>query len=428
MSDVFAVTCGHIPFAGSAVLRTILGASRPARSSSGHSLSQMPKLIPGQRHDALRIGLIVLIKIGIVVVLAIVGGGLGKPARAGTISYEMVTIGDPGNAADTTGYGAVNYEYRIGKHEVTIGQYAAFLNAVLKTDTYVPSLYAGGMANVQAISGISRSGSQGSLAYSVIGPFGATPAGADSPSNRPITHVNWMDAARFANWMSNGQPNGPQGPTTTENGAYDLVNVAPFTAPALNTINPNTGAAPRYRIPTENEWYKAAYYRGGGTNTGYWKHATQSDLDPGNAIGSTTNQANYYAGHVTGSFSVTQTSAEFFSSQQNYLTNVGAFTGSAGAYGTFDQTGNVWEWNDLDGAASGNRGLRGGSWNDGWANMSSAARSSNFFFIEDSFIGFRLAGLAPSAVPEIDPAGISGILALVGFSLGMLERRRRRSA
>ena len=46
-------------------------------------------------------------------------------------------VGNAGNAADpATGYGAVGYAYRIAKNETTIGQYAEFLNAVAKTDTY----------------------------------------------------------------------------------------------------------------------------------------------------------------------------------------------------------------------------------------------------------------------------------------------------
>ncbi len=55
-------------------------------------------------------------------------------AQAGPISVALVTVGDPGNAADSTGFGAVNYAYQIGKYDVTTSQYAAFLNAVAATD------------------------------------------------------------------------------------------------------------------------------------------------------------------------------------------------------------------------------------------------------------------------------------------------------
>ena len=71
---------------------------------------------------------------------------LSAPAGADQITYDMVTVGNPGNANDTGGTfnGAVNYEYQIGKYHVTIGQYTAFLNAVAVTDTY--SLYNANMA------------------------------------------------------------------------------------------------------------------------------------------------------------------------------------------------------------------------------------------------------------------------------------------
>ncbi|MGA2034536.1 MAG: hypothetical protein ABSG68_20000 [Thermoguttaceae bacterium] len=49
-------------------------------------------------------------------------------ARASTITMAMVTVGDPGNAADTNGYVDVGYTYQIGKYDVTTAQYTAFLN------------------------------------------------------------------------------------------------------------------------------------------------------------------------------------------------------------------------------------------------------------------------------------------------------------
>ena len=90
----------------------------------------------------------------------------------GEASIEFVTVGDPGNAADTavmwwdggtTGYGSVPYVYQMGKYDVTVGQYVEFLNAVAKTDTY--GLYNSTM-HWSPIN-ITRSGDSGSYSYAV---------------------------------------------------------------------------------------------------------------------------------------------------------------------------------------------------------------------------------------------------------------------
>jgi formylglycine-generating enzyme required for sulfatase activity len=321
------------------------------------------------------------------------------------VTYEMVTVGDAGNDNDTTGYGAVGYDFQIGKYDVTIGQYAEFLNAVAATDTY--SLYNATLGFDPNIAGISQSGTSGSYTYSVIG-----------SANRPITYVSWWDSARFANWMANGQPTGIQTGTTTENGAYNVNGATSGNAVAKNATNPNTSAAPTFFIPTENEWYKAAYYSpvlnsGSG---GYYTYATQSNTDPGNVVGSGANQANYN----NGVYSVTQSGS--FSLSQNYLTDVGAFTNSASFYSTFDQSGNVFQWNDLDGTADFPRGLRGGGWSLGAFNMSSANRGSLATSGEGPNIGFRLAGPVP--VPE--PS--TWVMAAGGLACVAWRTLRRRGA
>ena len=337
-------------------------------------------------------------------------------APAGAVSIDMVTVGDAGNAGDTRGgvntfgFGAVAYDYQIGKYDVTIGQYTAFLNAVAATDTY--SLYDAHMGFGRDIMGISCTGQPGSYSYSVIG-----------SANRPITFVSWFDSARFANWMANGQPTGAQTSTTTENGAYNVNGAISGNAVAKNVTNPNTSAAPTFYVPTENEWYKAAYYSptlnsGSG---GYYAYATQSNTAPGNVVGSATNQANYALGEV---FSVTQSATR--DGSQNYLTDVGAFTSSGSFYGTFDQSGNVSQWNDLDGLApsGSSRGLRGGGWNyDAFGVSSSYSISAAPASL--IYIGFRLASpVSGSAVPEIDPNGLGAALGLIVGGLGLLERRR----
>ena len=205
------------------------------------------------------------------------------PVTPALLAMSMVTVGNTGNAADTTGYGDVSYVYQIGAYGVTGSQYAAFLNAVGSTDTY--ALYDANMSTNTDRAQISQSGSSGSYTYAVMG----------STGNRPIT-VTWFDSARFSNWMSNGQPSGAQDGATTENGTYNLNGATSGNAVAANATNPNTLLAPTYRIPLENEWYKAAYYSPNYSGTGvggYYAFATQSSTDPGTTIGSSANQANY---------------------------------------------------------------------------------------------------------------------------------------
>jgi sulfatase modifying factor 1 len=308
----------------------------------------------------------------------------------------FVPVGDAGNAADpTTGYGRVTEAYRIGKYEVTIGEYTAFLNAVAADDP--AGLYHPAMTNDTTSAGILRSGDPGSFAYAVTGPAGITPAGATSPANRPITYVDWFDAARFANWMANGQPVGPQTAATTENGAYDLATAAPGTLPLRNTVNPNTGAAPSFFLPTESQWYKAAYYdpalrHGRG---GYYRYATRSNTTPGNVIGDAANQVNYI--FSTGAMTVTQQPT--IEPTQNYLTNVGAMRASPSSYGTFDQNGNVWELTESAGMTGGAVILRGGAWTSFTTYLSSAYRLGVSTAGAASNAGFRLAALPATAAP-----------------------------
>ncbi len=119
-----------------------------------------------------------------------------------------------------------------------------------------------------------------------------------------------------------------------------------------------------------------------------------------------------------------------WNSQNGNVTTVGT-NGGVSAYGTFDMSGNVFEWNDLTGAAGSSRGLRGGYWlSPNPFGLSSSNSSSLAPSVEGNGFGFRLASPVsePSAVPEIDPNSIGSVLALVLGSLGLLERRRLKAA
>jgi formylglycine-generating enzyme required for sulfatase activity len=314
----------------------------------------------------------------------------------GLASLQFVTVGDAGNMPDmtvmqadgTTGYGSVPYAYQMGTYDVTAAQYAAFLNAVADTDPY--GLYNPNMASTLNGCGISRSGSSGSYTYSTT-----------KNGNFPVNYVSWGDAARFCNWLQNGQPTGTEGNGTTETGAYALNS----DTTNLSSETRNPGAT--YFIPTENEWYKAAYYRGGGTNSGYWLYPTKSNAAPGNTLPDTGDNANCWNGG--------------YADPTNYLTPVGDFVLSPGPYGTFDQGGDLWQWNEteiLGGDSDYTRGLRGGDFAD---NSNSLASSTRIDF-EPTYgyanFGFRVA----ASVPE--PASIALLLA-GAVALGIWRRRRK---
>jgi formylglycine-generating enzyme required for sulfatase activity len=320
--------------------------------------------------------------------------GFAAPAHAVTI--DTVPVGNAGNPEDDeNGYGAVSYDYRIGKYEVTVGQYADILNAVATTDTY--ALYNTNMATDLNIAGIARSGVSGSYSYSVIG----------SP-NHPVAYVSWGDAARFANWLHHGQPVGAQDSSTTEDGAYSLNGLTDHSG--LSAVTRNPGAT--WFIPSENEWYKAAYHKNDGATANYWDYPTStddapySDQPPGSDAPTQSNTGNFYVqdsianGYDDG---LAVTGDDNFTTNQNYLTDVGAYTLSASPYQTFDQGGNLNEWNEgMPGDTV--RGVRGGSWIDDGFILLASDQALALAGGEYDTLGFRVA-----TIPEPSTA----VLAIV---------------
>ena len=202
--------------------------------------------------------------------------GSTDSALAIPVRIEWVTVGDPGNSPDTTVqsdgtriYGSVPYEYHMGKYEVTNAQYAEFLDAVASiVDNN--ELYNTEMGSHRT-GGIVQLGAEGDYSYSVK-------AGME---NKPVNFVGFLDSLRFINWLENGQPTGFQVAGTTEDGSYTILRQG------LNADRVTRNADAMFVLPSEDEWYKAAYYdprmeaEGGPPgNDHYWLYPTQSDSPP----------------------------------------------------------------------------------------------------------------------------------------------------
>jgi formylglycine-generating enzyme len=319
------------------------------------------------------------------------------------IVIETVPVGNPGNAPDpATGnlYGAVGYAYNIGKYEVTAGQYTEFLNAVGGVDTY--ALYNSDMSRTDYGSGIARAGGG-----TVANPYSYT---VDPHFiSRPVNYVSFWDACRFANWLQNGRGNGD-----TETGAYSLTSGGI----SGNTVARNAGAT--WAVTSEDEWYKAAYFdpdRNGVGLAGYWLYPTRSDTAPGNNMADPrpgNSNANYCA-------NLDRVPLNGYPLNGTYCTTIaGEFQNSASAYGTFDQGGNVWEWNEAT-ILNSNRVTRGGSFNGTGVGMQSDLRGSlGNPLNEYPIFGFRVSQI-PGGYQVPEPASL-GILTL--GVIGLLARRR----
>ncbi len=301
--------------------------------------------------------------------------GLASSIATASITIPTVPIGNPGNAPDPlTGnrYGSVAYSYSIGQTEVTNAQYLAFLNAVAATDTN--NLYNPEMAG--PFGGITRSGSAGQYAYETVG----------GRENNPVTFVSFSDAMRFTNWLHNGQPSGSQNTATTERGVY---NVPDRDDSSLFIDLPRSTNA-RWALPSEDEWYKAAYHQPasqGGDSDNYWLYPTSSNIAP------TTAQAN-------------------FDNPSGFTSAVGSY--AANYYGVFDMAANVFEWTDTR-----TGGPSRPAWGSSFLYDSTIFRSDlglSYFDVrlESADVGFRVV-----QVPS--PAG--GFILLAWSAIA---RRRRR--
>jgi formylglycine-generating enzyme required for sulfatase activity len=164
-------------------------------------------------------------------------------------------------------------------------------------------------------------------------------------------------------------------------------------------------------IPTQDEWYKAAYYDpsigAADDRDNYWLYPSRQNVLGNNNIPD--GAANYRSDDYS-----TTPGNNVYSAATQYLTDGGTFIDSGSYYGTFDQGGNVSEWNDEVVSASSQRN-RGGNWDSNGFGQQSTARSFNQPTFESELLGFRIAGV---------PEPTSGLLVMLGSLLACARRRR----
>ncbi|MDR2429749.1 MAG: SUMF1/EgtB/PvdO family nonheme iron enzyme [Puniceicoccales bacterium] len=322
---------------------------------------------------------------------------LTPPAEgAFPMNIETVLIEAPNSIANApdpaTTYGAVGYDYYIGKYEITQEQWKDFLNAAAKTDTH--GLWNNSM-DYNGYSGITRTGAPGSYVYGITSGY----------EKRPVVFVSLLSAKRFCNWLTNQALSGGVS-NDTETGVYNM-------GVANGVRDPDEWQkAGVVALPTNDEWYKAAYYdpnKSGGA--GYYTHSTTGAGKPGGDVmdNDRANYANSYRSDPNGG------------NWTYYLNPVGFYEDYAGAYGAVDMTGNVWEWTDNPYNPS-SRVVRGAAFNSNVLTLA-ADRSGSYNMYDDelNFLGFRVASLAP--IPEPSTYGVIGG-ALVGL-LCLVRRKRR---
>ena len=276
-------------------------------------------------------------------------------------TIDFVDIGNAGNAADTTTYGAVPYEYRMGKNEISELQ--------ITKATQI------GMAHVSA--------------------------GAWS-NNQPAANITWYEAAAFVNFLNTNSGKTAAYNLTFSNSQWSMALQSSSNAWTAGGTNLYRNKNAFYFLPSENEWYKAAYYNPAGSN--YFLYPTASSSVP-TAVGGGTN-----AGTAV----------------YDKAASVPSTVDSAGGlspYGTMGQGGNVFEWNEsafggANSSASDVRARRGGAWDSAEHSLRSSVRDGNVPTLEGNFVGFRVA-----SVPE--PS--TYVLVLMGAGALYLWKRRKRS-
>jgi formylglycine-generating enzyme len=308
------------------------------------------------------------------------------PAASG-VTIDWATVGNAGNPANVNGWGAVANPFQISTVETMHAQYAEFLNSVDAHGINPNGVYNSFMGS-DALGGITfNAGAPSGAKYAVkAGAPPGSPAGTNY-AQMPVVFVTWFSAARFTNWLQNGQQ---ANATSMEDGTYPLHNQTSGPIPARN---PDTGS--QVALPSRDEWYKGAFYDG----PNYLTWPCQSNQPPTNTV---TDLLRPCAANVGGA--ATPTVGPI---------NVGSYRNTQSPYGLFDMLGNVTEYTDTagTGTAAGRVQVFGGSWATPPAEIGMWSSLAPPVFRSPANptgqIGFRVVTV--QAVPEPSSAALTAV-------------------
>ncbi len=237
--------------------------------------------------------------------------------------------------------GQVDHEFAMAKHEVAVEHYVAFLNA--KATTHDPYGLYNPDSTTDDLGYVLRYG-EGTVESPYY--YRAKPG----KERFPINFISWYDAARFVNWLANGQGDGD-----TENGVYDMNLEEPTRLPG----------APVF-IPNGDEWQKAAHYDprtsaegGPAMDKHYWMYPQMTNDRPIRAIldaqGNITNPQPYLSHY------------DNESRRDGHCKVDSGSDGTGSYYGVMHMGGNVVEWiEDRDGVPEPlHQQIRGGDLENG---------------------------------------------------------------
>jgi formylglycine-generating enzyme required for sulfatase activity len=183
----------------------------------------------------------------------------------------------------------------------------------------------------------------------------------------------------------------------------------------------------KWFIPSESEWYKAAFYQPeskGGDADGYWNYPMRTNSVPFSDRPPGTTPDNTRVGNFAlddGINNGYNDGVPFGGPGDYRLTEGGAYNLSASYYGTFDQGGNVYEWNESISTVGSltERVQRGGSYQSGPEILAATFRGLSSTSGGSAFSGFRVA----SPVPEPCSAGVIALAVSGIFVLQCLRRK-----